>query len=130
MKRIKLDWKPVRRGEVYCAPACGRKCTWAEYQQAKERLDTLKLILGRGWRGEVWENLGWHYKAISSCGRIKVHASHYNNKVTYSAFLGADDSAGGTWVSEPFRDPKKAVAQVIAMGKKTLSEMEALLAGL
>lgn len=84
-----LSWKPKASGKVYCAPACGRGCTRAEYNAATRRVHALCKRLGRGWKPHVWENLGWHYSAISPCGRWKVHASTFRGKIAgYTAFLG------------------------------------------
>jgi hypothetical protein len=54
------------------------------------------------WKVEIWENLGWHYAAISPCGRWKVHPHHKDSDVrkkvrSYSAFLGEKGRAGGYW---------------------------------
>lgn len=65
-----LSWKPVRRGETYCAPACGAGCTWAAHRQAKEDARELAAKLGDGWTPRVWESMGWHYQVTR--GRIKV----------------------------------------------------------
>lgn len=29
-----LSWDAVRNGAIYCAPACGGKCTWKAYEEA------------------------------------------------------------------------------------------------
>ena len=67
------SWKPVRRGALYCAPACGRGCTWREYNTARKKAAALAKRLGPRWTSRVWENLGWHYAAVSPCGRGQVH---------------------------------------------------------
>ena len=59
------SWKAVRRGDVYCAPACGGGCTHAAYMQAQLGGERLARRLGPGFKPEVWENLGWHYCAVS-----------------------------------------------------------------
>lgn len=46
-----------------------------------------------GWVPRHWENLGWHYSAISPCGRWKVHPGNG----IYHAFLGTDSRSGGIW---------------------------------
>src|SRR4051812_35218771 len=76
---LALSWKPRRIGPLYCSPACGGRCTWEEHQaalRAAQSLATnLETLTGRrGWKLVIWENLGWHSKAVSPCGRIKVHA--------------------------------------------------------
>lgn len=91
-----LSWNPRRRGLVYCAPACGRGCTRAEYEDAVARGKALAKRLGPGWTHEVWENLGWYTKAVSPCGRWKVHDDG-RGASRYTAFLGDAGSAGGIW---------------------------------
>lgn len=65
-----LSWKPKRRGEIYCSPACGGDCTYAAFQKAKRDAEKLAKIMGRGYKPYVWENMGWHFKAYK--GKIEV----------------------------------------------------------
>lgn len=65
-----LSWKAVRRGAIYCAPACGAKCTWEKYQHAKRAGRELAERLGPGWKAHVWENMGWHWKALGPGGAM------------------------------------------------------------
>lgn len=85
-----LSWKPVRRGAIYCAPACGASCTWAEYQTALEKAKALSKMLGAGWKPIVFENMGWHFKANKGeCSVRQYGATGYN------AFL---DAEGGQFI--------------------------------
>lgn len=132
-------WTPRRKGDIYCSPACGGEtkwgCTWAEYQAAKRAAKALCDRIGKGWRPRVWENLGWHYSAISPCGRLKVHPStscrcHGKGTVTsYTAFLGEADSPGGRWTGQS-RSPKRAVALAVEEGRRALDEVNSLVEGL
>jgi len=70
-----MNWKPIRRGEIYCASACGGACTRAQYEQARRRGATLAKKLGRGWTVRVWENLGWFYEVISPDKMLTIHPS-------------------------------------------------------
>ena len=72
-KRVPLSWDPVRRGATYCAPACGRGCTHAEYMRANRSASALCASLGGGWKPHVWENLGWHPKAVSPTGVMAIY---------------------------------------------------------
>ncbi len=107
-----LSWKPVRRGDTYCAPACGGGCTIHAFNQAKTNAQSLVDGLGRGWKPHVWENLGWHFSAISPDGRIKVHPFGGGMK-GYTAFIGLDASAGGKWTGQ-HRLPKTAIKKAMA----------------
>lgn len=74
-------WTPRRHHDVYCSPLCGCDCTWEEYQQAKKKAAALAKRLGTGWVPIAHENLGWHYHATDSTGRIKVQ----ERTTTYTA---------------------------------------------
>jgi hypothetical protein len=69
-----LSNEPVRNGDIYCAPSCGRGCTWAEYQRAEAEARGLAAGLGPSWEPRVWENLGWHFDVhIPASIRIAIH---------------------------------------------------------
>ena len=83
----KLTWKPRQAGSVYCSPACGRGCTVEEWNQAKMRAHAIVegLSVDKGWKPEVWENLGWHAQAVHGDIRVmnsgpKYHAFCKNHK--------------------------------------------------
>jgi hypothetical protein len=98
----------IRRGEIYCAPFCGGRCTWAAFEVATARAEGLAKQLGAGWVPVVWENLGWHAKVIGLGGRLHVHVNvnHRSDGVDhdrppiegYTAFLNpAPEASGGKW---------------------------------
>lgn len=124
--RRKLSWEPIRLGDVFCAPACGRGCTFDEYTAAHDNGAALAGYLGEGWTWKVHENLGWHFQAISPCGRIKVVG---NRRHGYTAFLGEVDFPGGRW-SEHGKLPEQAVAAVLRKAKVERDEIAQLLNGL
>jgi hypothetical protein len=64
-----LSWKPIRRGQVYCSPACGRGCTRLAFEKATACAKTLARLLP-GFEPRVWENLGWHWEVC--CGSLTV----------------------------------------------------------
>lgn len=102
-----LNWKARRLGDKYCAPACGRGCTHAEYKKAKASASALVQKLGPGWTAHVFENLGWHYKATR--GQIEVHRSA---GFGYIAFFNARIQTIGE-----SKSPRRAV-------KNAIDEME------
>lgn len=55
---------PLKRGHIYCSPACGRGCTLNEYEAASKTAMWMVGVLGEGWIPNVWENLGWHCSAV------------------------------------------------------------------
>lgn len=120
MAKKALSWTPVKRGKIYCSPACGGGCTAAAHREATEKGRVLAEILseaiGGTWTFRVWENLGWYYKALSPNKCIKVSPSQQH----YHAFIGSSASPGGHWV-EPGTTPELAVLQVIAVARRELS---------
>lgn len=81
-------------------------------QFVTERAKDLARRLGGGWRPEIWENLGWHYKAVHDGAQIAVYANHddgrENGRVTYWA-----DYGGGSY-------PDAKGRQLCSDGKSTL----------
>lgn len=130
------DYKPVRRGPIYCAPFCGAKCTWAAFQKATRDAAALCKRLGKGWKPRVWENLGWHYSAIDVTGYWKVYASvDHNHKIGkvigYISFFGIKESSGGRW-SAHGKTPEAAIRNMqekVLEEVHELSRLEALLEG-
>ena len=135
----KLSWKAVRRGDIYCAPACGANCTWAAYQKALERGRLCADELGKGWTVYVSENMGWHTTVLSPCKRIKVavHPVQGTPSETligtlcdYTAFLGdADHTAGGKW-AENGDTPAEAVNNVVRVAMAELAGLNAYIKAL
>jgi|GEM_PF-852899 len=111
-------WTPRRRRangvDLYCSPRCGGGCTWADYRLAHKDGAGLARRLGAGWTVEVWENLGWHYQAVSPCGRFKVSCDPGNGYrgSTFTAFLGdTGGHCGGTW-AKTADTPEEAILAV------------------
>ena len=121
-----LSWDPVAHGKVYCAPACGAGCTKAAFNAATRAGKALAKRLGKGWKATVWENMGWHYAAISECGRWKVHPSLHRGKVVgYMAFLGSPGH-GGRWV-EHGKTPQSAIKNTRKVARLEANGIQALL---
>lgn len=120
-KMKQLSHEPRRRGNVYCAPFCGRGCTVKEHEAAVAGAATLVKRLGKAWKPRVWENLGWHYSAVSPCGQVKVHPSSGHGFMT---FFGSPDSSGGQWVGHG-KTPRAAVTEVLGHVKAERDELVA-----
>lgn len=82
-------WDPVRDGDRYCSPGCGCKCTYEDYRAACQGATELCLQLGRGWSPYVWENGGWHYKALKGYAEVFVNIdrSGSDRPTTYVCYL-------------------------------------------
>lgn len=59
---------PVKRGPYYCSPWCGAKCTIVAFDAAGIKAKALADRLGPEWKPRVWENMGWHYAAVTDSG--------------------------------------------------------------
>lgn len=72
-----LSWKPVRRGDKYCSPACGYGCSYKAFTDA---CTLAKVLLNgmytQGWEIDVWENMGWFYALRHPKLEIGIHATH------------------------------------------------------
>ncbi len=96
----KLSWKPVRKGRVFCAPACGSGCTREAYLKAKAAARKLCATLGPGWKPSVSENMGWHYSAILGVMTVVL----LTGDDTYTAYFN-----GPTQFLGHAKSPRKAV---------------------
>lgn len=111
-------WTPRRRGNIYCSPLCGFKCTRAAYDRAKKRGATLAKRLGPGWVPVVWENMGWHYRVEKGLfevrqyddGRVTVYLQ------TCPQFIVSDD-----------RSPERALAAAASAARKCITDIEVAL---
>ena len=108
------SWKPSRCGPIYCAPACGRKCTYIAFTRATKAAAKLVVRLGRGWKAKVFENLGWHYYATNKS--MDLNVSYYANSTLYMAIL-ADE-----WVGYG-ASPEQAITETIYKAQPAIAEM-------
>lgn len=89
-------------------------------------LETCEL-LGPGWAPVVHENLGWHGKAVSSCGRVKVHPSIFPDGSTwYTAFWGESGKPGGWWALGA-STPQEALRTTYVHAKDEVATLSAAL---
>lgn len=121
MKKDTPDWKARRKGNIYCAPACGGNCTWAAYQQAKR--DSLELVreLGTGWTAHVWENLGWHWEVRDASNCLNVVVGRTGR---FTAYLG--EGGGGSRWFDHGKSPQAAIRGVIRQAKRELEGIKKL----
>lgn len=119
------DWKPVRRGLIYCSPACGGGCTVAQHLRATLAADKLVRQLthgtGRGWKARVWENLGWHYAAER--GTLTVYPTSGVYYCLLSDCVGASGCGALIWTESAayYKDPVKAVRRQLRVARKALA---------
>ena len=112
------SWQPVRKGAVYCSPACGAGCLHKDYLEVVDSARRLARIMGPGWTPQVRENLGWYAGVVSPCGylsvRIYFSEAHRAGQRYYSVFLSdTPHQQGGRWTGSS-EDPQEAVQQAVA----------------
>lgn len=130
----KRDWTPIRRGNAYCSPACGggeRVCSIQRYERAVDQANAAARDLGVGWKPVVTENLGWHARVVSPCGRISVHLpGPHESATSYTAFLGPKEiQPAGKW-AEHGRTPREAIENVLNAARRDLGLIEKIVVGL
>lgn len=84
--------------------------------------------LGPDWKLNVWENLGWHFSAVSKNGFWKIHAIRLGRTWHYSAFLGPWRE-GGVWV-EDGKTPQGAYRKTLNVARRTVAQYAALISEL
>lgn len=83
------SWTPTLRNGIYCSLMCGGVdgyCTLAMYKQAQRTANRVAKELGEGWEPEVYENLGWHWRAVLKFGSSQI-AVVYGKPGSYLAGL-------------------------------------------
>lgn len=96
----------------------------------------LKRVKGRGWKLDVWENLGWHYAVRN--GPLTVYADRYtkDRSMRYSTLLGGepkDRHCGSLNWSPPskgYRDPNRAVRAQLKAARAYVNQVDALVTDL
>lgn len=128
-----LSWKAKLNGKTYCAPACGGGCTKVAYDKAVRDADALVARMrGTGWRPFVFENLGWHYRAIS--GPVQVYPSS-NGDGRFWVMIGGNpkNNPGGLSMWTPdriphFKDPNRAVRVALLEVERVMADLNETLA--
>jgi hypothetical protein len=119
-KKVDDSWTPVPRGKTYCSPACGCGCKKRDYDRAVRDADHLVgRLAGSGWKALVWENVGWHFGAVS--GPVQVYGDRRGGggRLRYTCMISdrADGGSGGSliWTERASAlshdDPNEAVAE-------------------
>ena len=97
----------------------------------EEAIKKAKLLVSKmkskGWKTEVWENLGWHYSI--SKGLLCVNGVKYNDgKCKYYALLSGGDYPGTGecyWGdSRCFKDPNDAVTAVMKSAEDFVNKVQ------
>jgi hypothetical protein len=121
-----LSWKPVRRGDVYCSPACGAGCKLADYQRCVRLAKALAKRMGPGWKPYVGENLHWYYgvykgkSANHSRGFFEI-TPPYRRTDTYMAWI---QSTPQFTVSH--KDPKIALREAVKLFDAHIENLQRL----
>lgn len=117
-----LSWKPVRRGRIYCAPACGMGCTVQAFRSVHRSANTLAKKMGKGWKPYVWENMGWHYSVVID--KCAVHPPHSQGQTYWASVYVA------TQFTARHKDPRKAFKIALAAADLEFESVKASRANL
>ncbi len=93
-----ISWIAVLKGKIYCSPACGYNCKHADFETATQEGQQLAKKLGPDWTPRIWENMGWHYQAISPDQRCHVSKNRHGGD--YTAYLHHKPLSGGRWTGK------------------------------
>lgn len=126
----KLSWKARRRGRIYCAPACGAGCLYAQYQEQVQLGKKMRLSMynPKQWRASVRENLHWYVclEHVPTNGFLTVWV--YGAR--YAALLSLDMSHAGDmdWSDHrSFRTPQAAVNHIVTLANTVMAKKNAVL---
>ena len=119
---MKNNWKPILRGKIYCSPRCGMGCTTRMYRLAVKRSQALAKRLGKGWKTEVWENLGWHYCVKK--GKLEITGYHNFRRRSYLIMFNTKPQI----ILSDAHDPVAGVKQVLKEAFKIARTFESEIA--
>lgn len=128
-KQTMRDWTPVRKGAIFCSPACGGGCKREDYEIAIIKANALAKRctkeIGGEWVIHVHENLGWHWSVIQKKTNIKISKGGYGNY--YAAAF-----AGGTPIQvslhpQTFDSPKEAYDAQVNLVKKEANKWNSII---
>lgn len=90
----------------------------------------LKLMEGKGWKINVWENMGWHFMVGS--GPVSVHASeNRSGKTQYCSMVNSEPGCFGPglamWTETGMRyyDPNCAARVAVINMLKVMDRLDA-----
>src|SRR5882724_6015615 len=86
------DWTPIKRGDMYCSPACGGNCKRSAYDAAVKRAKDAIASMPhpQNWEMRLNENMGW-YSSIF-CGGMTIICEPHGS---FWALLSSDKEGGG-----------------------------------
>lgn len=128
----KLSWTPKRRGRLYCAPACGRGCTRAEFlranREAKESLARIKREepgVAVGLKIRVWENMGWFWQLRGSDFVLHPDLGLDGPKGTFWILASPGGNGGRPqWNTNLHGTPVKLLRSVLKLAKAEVAELQ------
>jgi hypothetical protein len=106
-----------------------------DFEKAVAGASVLADMCGKGYRGKVWENLGWHFKAVSPCGRVEVYRNLHGSggKASYNISIHEPDGNGtsAAFGRMPYRPSAKgAIVAGVAQVRKHIRSLESIVEGL
>ncbi len=121
------QWKPVRRGRRYCSPGCGHGCTHKDYLSKKAAAAALCKQLGKGWKINLFDNLGWHYEAVHTETGMTV-SKHGSKRYWASTEIGADKNQFHCEAETPVTAVRAVLQEMDKERDRIIQHMNALAA--
>lgn len=126
MKMRDIDWTPVRSTvggkDFFCSPRCGCGCTMADYNKAVSTSSKAARKMGRGWKPEVWENMGWHWCIVKGVAKIHPGATGMK-RGGYTAYINSAHQTLGRG-STPAKALAAGIAEASQRARKVLADCE------
>lgn len=108
--RQEPDWKPRKKGKIYCSPACGYGCTHASYKRALAQSKRARKILGPGWAVTVYE-LSGSWRWIADCPNVCLVL--FPRAGGFSVNLHGRLTASGGTITEALQNTKTNIQESI-----------------
>jgi hypothetical protein len=127
----KLSWKPQRRGNTYCSPACGAGCSRERHQKMAQLGNEMRQSMREPgqWRAIVAENMHWYVflEHIPTKGLLTV----WPDCGRYHAMLSLNMPHVGDmeWTDshKDFATPQKAVDYTLARVRRVMAAKNAVM---
>lgn len=126
-------WTPVRRGKIFCSPACGADCTYEAYQKAKHDAQLVAQLLGPKWKPVVSENCKWFWSVQLDSGLglvMSISPTEHKGRITFSAMMGSIAGSGdyAFHSTRHFRNPLQAARLQMKLLREYVHRRDAQLA--
>lgn len=99
--------------------------------EAQHAAAALAHCLGEGWQPVVWDNLGWHFKAVKGC--VTVYPEDWRGATRASAWIEPPNTLVGPSALQIVAygpTPEDALGNAVQDARTLIARIEGSLAGL